>query len=217
MRSAPVDSGAAPRRTRYHGASRSRRAEVAIVPASAKPSEPSRASTAPASTPLEPAHLYFTAPGCVMATWNNISLVIWGTQATLPLVERLTALSNELVRQHPRLSSVHVILDQAPLPSGEARAKLTKLTERFDPNLACVLTVILGSGFWNSAMRGFITGLHWIVSPRYKVLTCGTVKEGATWFAPLHTEHTGLAVDSAQLEQVIEQLLGRLERSVAPP
>jgi hypothetical protein len=186
-------------------APRSRRAEVTIVPRSAK-SEP------PALPLPEPARVYFTSPGCVMATWNNISFAIWGTQATLPLVERFTMLSNELVRQHPRLSSVHVILDEAPLPAGEARTKLTKLSERFEPNLACVLTVISGSGFWNSAMRGFITSLHWIVSPRYKVLTCGTVKEGAAWFAPLHSEHTGVAIDGAGLEHLVVQLLTRLER-----
>lgn len=169
---------------------------------------------APRVLALEAPRIVHESPGCVMATWKNISIAVWATQATVPLVSEFASLSAELARVWPgKLSTVHLIVNDAPLPVGDARAQLSNLTTQYQHRLVCALTILSGSGFWSSAMRGFITSLHWLKPPQYKALICKSIEEGAAWLPLLHTGETGVYLDSRGLTSVLESLLRRVEPS----
>ena len=161
---------------------------------------------------LDEPRVVHQSPGCIMATWKNISIGVWGTQATVPLVREFANLSADLARAWPgKLSTIHIIVNDAPLPVGDARVQLSGLTTQYQDRLACALTVLSGSGFWSSAMRGFITGLHWLKQPKYKALICKSTEEGAAWLPMLHTRETGVYLDSSGLKRLLDNLLSRIE------
>lgn len=161
--------------------------------------------------------IVFQSPGCVMAVWKNISIGVWATQATVPLVREFTALSAELARTWPgKLSTIHLVVNDAPLPVGDARAQLGNLTTQYQDRLVCALTVLSGSGFWSSAMRGFITSLHWLKQPKYKALICKSTEEGAAWLPMLHSRETGVYLDSGGLQRMLDGLLSRIEAADPP-
>ena len=162
-----------------------------------------------------PAHsVFYETERCVMAMYQNLSVIVWDTQATIPLVEHLEALSTQISRAHSEgISAIHVILDGAPMPTPEARQRLGALALRYAEELACIATVIAGDGFWASAMRGLITSLQWLERRPFKARTFATIDEVASWLPPLHAERTGIQIDPAQLLHVMASVRARITRS----
>jgi hypothetical protein len=151
----------------------------------------------------------FETDGCVMGSWKNITIVVWGTQATVALVSELARFSDELVKLHPKLSTVHMIINGAPMPDTETRMALESLSERYTDQIACAGTLIEGGGFWASAMRSFLTGLNLIARPRFKTKTCATTRELAGWLVPVHARETGVQIDEAELTRILDGMLSR--------
>ncbi|MET0389731.1 MAG: hypothetical protein ABW321_27410 [Polyangiales bacterium] len=170
------------------------------------PSSPPERSALPAP---EPPTIAFEADGCVMAGWRNVTIAVWGTQGTMVLVSELTELARRQARQYPRISSVHLVVNQAPLPTSDARAELQNLTAQYDARLVALVTMIEGTGFWASAMRSFITGMHVLERRSYKIKTCSTPHEVGQWLAGPHSADSGVEVSSEQLERVLLDLLAR--------
>jgi hypothetical protein len=153
----------------------------------------------------------FEAEGCVMAAWKNVAIVVWATQATLELSQRLEVASAELIRAYPQgISSVHVIADKTPLPGADARNHLREITERYAANLACVGTVIDGDGFWASAMRSFLTSLHWLSRRPFKAHYASSIPELAEWLPTHHALQTGVVIQRAELTAVMLELSKRV-------
>jgi hypothetical protein len=149
-----------------------------------------------------------------MATYKNLTIVIWATQATLPLVEHLGQLSETMIAAHPEgVSAIHVIQNGAPLPTAEARQQLSVLTNRYSPLMACAATLIGGEGFWASAMRGIVTSIHWLERRPFKALTCSTLEEIAAWLPAPHAERTHVVIGQTELLQVLSSVRGRVTRS----
>ena len=79
----------------------------------------------------------FETDGFVMATWKNVAIHVWTKVATVPLVDKLDALSAPFVALHPEgISSIHIIGKHAPLPGGEVRDRFLEVANRFTKNLA---------------------------------------------------------------------------------
>ena len=131
---------------------------------------------------------------------ENVSIAIWATPATLEISKRLEAATFDLIRAYPQgISSVHVILDKTPLPTAEARTHLREITERYAKNVACVGTVVDGDGFWASAMRSFLTSLHWLSRRPFKAHYASSIEELAEWLPPFHAQKTGVVIQPADL------------------
>jgi hypothetical protein len=155
--------------------------------------------------------LFYDDGRCVMAAYKNVSVFVWGTQATLPLVDRLAAVGEHLRKSYPGgNSTVHVILKDVAPPDGDVRAKLQMLTERYASKLACNAAVIEGGGFWASAMRGLITSFHWLKGRRFKSCTCATLDEVAAWMPGPHLEMTSIELDTTELLQVFKMIRQRV-------
>ena len=157
--------------------------------------------------PRELPTIAFAADGCVLGHWRAITLGVWGVQADAALVGELDKLSLRMATKYPRLSGVHLILNNTPLPRPEARAAFNALTERYANQLAGVATMLEGGGFWASALRGFITSLHVIGGRRFKFKTHGSIREVAEWLAPIHSADTGDPIDPVELENVLAWML----------
>lgn len=154
----------------------------------------------------------FEASGIVMGFWKNISFALWAKQGTVELIGELARVSYEYRERNPgaKVSSVHLILNQAGMPDGDTRSALTNLSEEYIDTLTYVGTMIEGTGFWASAMRGLVTSLL-LVSPRraYKTHICATTHELANWLADPHVRATGVPIDAGEFEAVLNGLLAR--------
>jgi hypothetical protein len=173
---------------------------------------PTSVSHRPKPDTDDPLVIAHESEGCVVAYWHNISIVVWGTQGTLELAKELEAVSEHIRSRYERLSSIHLVVNDPPLPTAAGREKLNEIVVRFGPRAIAVATVLTGDGFWASAMRGFLTSLHWVAGgrKRYKQLTCGTVGEVARWLAPLHSaEVDSVVIDAGELENLLVRLRNR--------
>jgi hypothetical protein len=158
----------------------------------------------------EPPVVRFETDGFVMGTWKNVAIHVWTKRATLPLVDKLEALSASFVAMHPEgISSIHIIAKNAPLPSGEVRDRFLEVANRFAKQLACIGHVVEGSGFWASALQSFLTGLHWLSRRTFEFRICSSISAVAYWLPELHAQRTGVTFEGGELEQAVEQVRRR--------
>lgn len=153
---------------------------------------------------LDAPRLVYDEPGFIAASWKNVGIVVWGTQATLPLAKKLEQFSDELLARNPNgISAIHVITSTAPLPESSTRAELDRLTNKYARDLAVMATVIEGNGFWASAMTSFITSLHWMSRKPFKARTATDVADIANWAPQHHAAKTGVRFTSADLGRAL--------------
>lgn len=166
-------------------------------------------SATPSAT-SEP-RVFYQTEGCVFAGWHNVLIAIWTTQGTGPLAQKLGEYARPFSKAHPEgFSNVHIIGKKPPLPTSEAREKLLSLMSDFADNVACIGTVLEGSGFWASAVRSFIVGLRLVAPRTFEMQTYASVPELIKWLVPPHAARTGVALDPVELERVLASLRGRL-------
>jgi hypothetical protein len=166
-------------------------------------------SAKPGAAP-EP-HVYYETEGCVFASWQNVLIAIWTTQGTGPLADKLGEVARPFSKSHPEgFSSVHVIGKSPPLPTSEARDKLIALMGDFSGNVACIGTVLEGSGFWASAVRSFIVGMRLLAPRTFEMQIYARLAELTTWMVGPHAARTGVELDPVQLERVLAKLRARL-------
>jgi hypothetical protein len=149
--------------------------------------------------------------GCVMAVWRNSLIVIWGSAGTIPLAVRLDELSSSLVQEYPEgFSSLHFIVNGAGLPDAAAREELKKVAARYAKHIACLGTVIDGSGFWASAIRSFFTSLLLFSRLPYKAHFAASIPELAEWVVGPHEERTRVRLSPEELKRAMFDVRARL-------
>lgn len=140
---------------------------------------------------------------------KDISIVVWATQATLELATQFAQLTDQLAREHPRLSTVHILTPTSTVPNAEARTIINGLIVQYTPRLVGCAALLEGSGFWASAMRSFLTGLQLFQRNGFTTKICSDQDEVAAWLAPLHSRATGVPLSTLELQQAMLQLRGR--------
>jgi hypothetical protein len=152
----------------------------------------------------------FEADGCVFGTWKNITFAVWGRGADLQLASEFSRLSAEVMARYERVSTAQVIVQGAAIPTPEARAEFDALALRSGAQMACAAVLLAGSGFWASAMRGFLTSLQLINRKRpFKAKSHTNVSELVDWLALEHTQITGVAITPELLRAQLRTLLDR--------
>jgi hypothetical protein len=147
----------------------------------------------------------------LVATWKNISIVVWGTRATPALVTEMDrALEPFDAMRSSGFSSIHFITKDAPPPAGEARDMLRRLGARHAKTLVCVCHVVEASGFWASALHSVILGLNLIARRPYELQIASSIQEVARWLPDRHTRRTGVAISETELENVLTSLRQRI-------
>jgi hypothetical protein len=147
----------------------------------------------------------------LVATWKNISIVVWGTRATPALVTEMDrALQPFDAMRSSGFSSIHFIAKDAPPPAGEARDMLRSLAARHAKTLACVCHVVEASGFWASALHSVILGLNFIARRPHELQIASSIQEVARWLPDRHQRKTGVAISETELENVLTSLRQRI-------
>jgi hypothetical protein len=146
---------------------------------------------------------YYQRDDIVVAGWRNIGFVFWGAQATLSSVRRMGAMSAALMKDHAKISIIQVIPDSTALPTEDAKDLLLKMTESGAPSLACLAYVMSGEGFWASAMRSYLTNVHWVRQRPFVPRILSTLEDVAAWLPSVHRERTGVDVPSEELLEIL--------------
>jgi hypothetical protein len=151
----------------------------------------------------------FAGEGCVMGHWQGVMSSVWSTRATLELVAELEKLLVAASERHPKISSVHLITSSFSLPPADVRAKLGTLTQRYGDRLACSATMLGGTGFWASAIRGAVTGIQVLDLHRRRQRVFANLEELAKWVAPTHNAATGSTITPQELRDALSWMLQR--------
>jgi N-acetylglucosamine kinase-like BadF-type ATPase len=149
-------------------------------------------------------------------TWQNIIIVVWLNQATGAAVKRLIDVTQSMADAHPDgISKVHIIFDGAGVPTSEARSGFVNLIKKFGKQLACVEVVMLGGGFWASAMRAAVTGIKMIAPQLFPIRIHGSLAEAAQALQTDHLKQTRVQVDPDMLLGVLET--AQRQQASSPP
>jgi hypothetical protein len=144
-----------------------------------------------------------------VAVWGSVGIVHWVRQADLTAMKHVHRSLRRLVDEHPSgVSFIHVIEDGAGLPSAEARGELSTMMAGFADATVCVAVVLLGGGFWASALQSLLTGLRLVAPPRRWTLRFATnTADLRNWLPRLHVERTHHYIDARALDQVIARVM----------
>lgn len=141
--------------------------------------------------------------------WKNFVIGVWSARGTAEAVGSLANTGRSLKSKY---TSVQIIKNGAGLPTPEGRAALVELLKERTGRLACVMVVLLGSGFWASALQSMITGLHMVApSGSMKLRICETIEDAAAWLAKEHGPLTGVDVNPSELRTVLADALATAE------
>jgi len=151
-----------------------------------------------------------TEPGAwSFGVWKNFVIGVWSKGGTAPAVQSLAKTSRTFKE---RYTSIHIIKSGAGLPTSDGRAALVELLKERTGKLACVTVVLLGSGFWASAVQSMVTGLHMLApSASMKLRICETLDEAVAWLAKEHGALTGVDVSASELRTVLADALATTE------
>jgi hypothetical protein len=148
--------------------------------------------------------------GYLFTAHHNVLISCWTAQGTAPLIEKLGNALGAFIALHPEgVSNVHVIAAGLPLATNEARDALAALMKVHGAHVACVGTVLEGSGFWASATRGVIVGLQLMARNMFAMRTCATVSELVDWLPKPHAGRTGITLEPKQFERAIADARAR--------
>jgi len=151
----------------------------------------------------------YEEPGFVVGAMRDVMFVLWATRATTQTAQKLEQVGRSLIAAHGKISSIHVAMNAVPLPEAPAREALQGVTLRLGADTIAVAVVLIGHGFWASALRAFVTSLRWggaSLVP-FKVHVCDSTLDAAVWLAPQHSAHSSLPASAEELEAGLSELL----------
>lgn len=130
---------------------------------------------------------------------GRIAITAWLGQLTLESVEVYTRFIQQFSARLAggRGSIVHLVNERVALPPSSTRPALAKLAEKDD--VACTSIVIEGSGFWASAVRGFVTGMRLLGPSTMRIHEHSTIADVVAWLPAEHEKLTGEHLDSEEL------------------
>lgn len=123
-------------------------------------------------------------------------------------MKRVHELLRPVVEEHPLgVSFIHIAHDGAGLPDAGARHALSQMMAEFANVTVCVGVLLLGNGFWASAMQSALTGLRLLAPPRrWQMRFAASSTDLAGWVAKLHEQRTQRAIEPAEIATLMDQL-----------
>jgi hypothetical protein len=144
-------------------------------------------------------------PGAFFGSWKNVFVSIWQLQGTILAIDRMLAAIAAMPRIAEKRSDIYVIAEGARLPEARVRDHFVDVIKSSSQVLAGVSVVVGGTGFWSSAIRSFVTGLHWLAPRSFDFRLHGSVEEVADWLPPVHERLSGVHLDPARLRRVLDE------------
>ena len=148
-------------------------------------------------------------PGYLFAAHRNVLIAHWTAQGTGALIAAFGEALAAFVPQHPeRFSNINLIAAGLPLANSEARDALGALMKVHDGAMACVGTVLDGTGFWASATRGLIMSLQLMAPSSFATRTCANDAEVVEWIIKPHAGRTGVVLERQSLTRALVEVRG---------
>ncbi|HEX6239256.1 MAG TPA: hypothetical protein VFZ61_00125, partial [Polyangiales bacterium] len=103
--------------------------------------------------------------------------------------------------------ALHVIHPGVGLPTSDVRVALVAAMKRYADVLGCMGIVLLGAGFWASAMQSALTGIRMLAPVGGSQLRISSsVTEIIAWLVAGHEKQTGERLSDPALLAAFEQL-----------
>jgi hypothetical protein len=140
---------------------------------------------------------------------RNVVAFYWMSAGSLPAVEALMALCEELsVGAKQPFSAVHIVRANIGLPDAEVRRALGAGMKKYADVTHCLAVVTLGAGFWVSALQSAVTGIRMLAPIGGSMLRFVQRPEDLKgWFVPEHAARTGQTLDEDALLRSLDRLL----------
>ncbi len=144
----------------------------------------------------------------VFGSWRNVLVTYWLEQANGPAVKELVSACSDLVTAHPGgISIVHMVREGAGLPDAPARQALARMGDRYANETACLAIVLMGAGFWASALQSVLTGIRLLAPPRPSIMRFSRdLNELESWFPLEHQRRSGVRLDTAGLLAALQSV-----------
>jgi hypothetical protein len=138
-------------------------------------------------------------------SWKNVLVSVWQEQGTIVAIDRMLAAISAMPRISEKRSDIYVITEGARLPEAGVRDHFIEVIQAHSNELACCAVVVEGSGFWASALRSFVTGLHWLAPRSFDFRLHGSIDEVIERLPPIHERLSGVHLDRNRFERVLRE------------
>jgi hypothetical protein len=183
------------------------------------PSEPPSvtAATEPIEQPRQPRAqeqltIVSSGEGYVFGYWGNVVIEVWGTRADVKLMTEIEKLMDTVSRAHSAISVVSLVVGQIPLPTPDARASMQRMTARYAKQTLGTAILLEHTGFWASAVLGFVTSLQSLQSKHMRIKTFSSLDELVPWVVTSHNAESAHTIDSGDLRRVLHSALAQLNQ-----
>jgi hypothetical protein len=140
---------------------------------------------------------------CAIGVRQNLTVIVWWTQATAAAVERVARLTRDVCAEYGRMSNVHLIRDGALVPTPAARTGFVQMMRDHADQLSNVAVVVGGSGFWASMMRSAITGMRFVAPRTFELRLHGRAEEIVNWLPRAHAARCGTPLPHDELANML--------------
>ena len=132
--------------------------------------------------------------------WQNTAIIVWSSRPTGPAAERVASVAAKVVPDfHEGFSVIHVLKVGVRVPTVEARAIFVEMMHQHAAQLACVVSVLLGTGFMVSALQSVITGMGMLTPRSFEYRFMSSLEAASAWLPAHHRAHTGVSLDRKAL------------------
>lgn len=148
--------------------------------------------------------------------WRNLTIAVWLEPPDADAVLRLARVGEVRIKQSETLlSDVHLVLGRLKFPDATTREHLITESRKAAPHLAAVAVLVGGEGFWASAIRSFITGIHVLVPGSFQLRLFGDLAELVAWLPIVNENRTGVPIPSEQLHTVLTRARAHASKRAA--
>ena len=147
------------------------------------------------------------------AIWNDVLCTVWRDMLTVERLRELEIIFQEL-GERGKYSIVHQVAVIRKLPSSEARDAAVESRKKFADYIDNEACIIVGEGFWVSAIRSVNTAILTLAVPPYPSQVFSTPEDAVRWQWPLLRAPT---FSKADYLTGLKWIAGCTDKSSTPP
>ncbi len=140
-----------------------------------------------------------------MGSFDNVHLCVYRDELTMDALNAANQHHRALMARHPSTFVLGVAQPNLPLPASEVRVRGAELIQENRESVLGAATVLVGGGFWASAVRSVMTASFALARQPYPSKVFATSEEAATWLttfeAGARLSVPGLATALTELQE----------------
>lgn len=145
----------------------------------------------------------------VLASWQQIFVVVWRHDTTLQGVEALHRECRQFAAEHARgIGLLTIVSEKAPMPASAARHAVADFLAQGSTYIKCSAVLMEGTGFRAAAVRSVVTGLTMLAKQAYPHRVC-SLPDAVTLLSRTLPAASGRAVNPTALHAAIDELRER--------